>query len=74
MPCWPTWRSAAVKVYGWLAPGEMFRGLAMAETPPGPLIMVVQVPVDSSAADSAMRGVRAMASTAPRSRSRAAMS
>lgn len=32
----------AVDVYGWLGPGEMVRGLAMAETTPGPLIMVVQ--------------------------------
>lgn len=32
----------AVETYGWLAPGEMVRGLAMAETTPGPLIMVVQ--------------------------------
>jgi chromate transporter len=32
----------AVEVYGWLAPGEMITGLAMAETTPGPLIMVVQ--------------------------------
>ena len=32
----------AVDVYGWLAPGEMVRGLALAETTPGPLIMVVQ--------------------------------
>jgi chromate transporter len=32
----------AVEVYGWLAPGEMVRGLALAETTPGPLIMVVQ--------------------------------
>ena len=32
----------AVAVYGWLAPGEMVRGLALAETTPGPLIMVVQ--------------------------------
>jgi len=32
----------AVVVYGWLAPGEMVRGLALAETTPGPLIMVVQ--------------------------------
>jgi chromate transporter len=32
----------AVNVYGWLAPGEMIRGLALAETTPGPLIMVVQ--------------------------------
>ena len=27
---------------GWLLPGEMVRGLALAETTPGPLIMVVQ--------------------------------
>jgi chromate transporter len=32
----------AVEVYGWLLPGEMIKGLAMAETTPGPLIMVVQ--------------------------------
>lgn len=32
----------AVEVYQWLAPGEMVRGLALAETTPGPLIMVVQ--------------------------------
>ncbi len=32
----------AVSVYGWLAPGEMVRGLALAESTPGPLIMVVQ--------------------------------
>ena len=32
----------AVQVYGWLAPGEMITGLALAETTPGPLIMVVQ--------------------------------
>jgi chromate transporter len=32
----------AVEVYGWLGPGEMMRGLALAETTPGPLIMVVQ--------------------------------
>ena len=32
----------AVTAYGWLAPGEMVRGLALAETTPGPLIMVVQ--------------------------------
>ena len=32
----------AVYGYGWLLPGEMVRGLAMAETTPGPLIMVVQ--------------------------------
>ena len=32
----------AVSTYGWLSPGEMVRGLALAETTPGPLIMVVQ--------------------------------
>ena len=32
----------AVSVYGWLSPGEMVRGLALAESTPGPLIMVVQ--------------------------------
>ncbi|MBA2533326.1 MAG: chromate efflux transporter [Nocardioidaceae bacterium] len=32
----------AVQTYGWLEPGEMVRGLALAETTPGPLIMVVQ--------------------------------
>jgi chromate transporter len=32
----------AVQVYGWLAPRDMVRGLALAETTPGPLIMVVQ--------------------------------
>ncbi|MGL5825703.1 MAG: chromate transporter [Nocardioides sp.] len=32
----------AVETYGWLTGGEMVKGLAMAETTPGPLIMVVQ--------------------------------
>jgi chromate transporter len=32
---------AAVTSYGWLDPGEMLDGLAMAETTPGPLIMVL---------------------------------
>jgi chromate transporter len=32
----------AVELYGWLQPGEMARGLALAESTPGPLIMVVQ--------------------------------
>jgi chromate transporter len=32
----------AVETHGWLAPGEMLDGLGMAETTPGPLIMVVQ--------------------------------
>ena len=32
----------AVGTYGWLTPGEMMDGLGMAETTPGPLIMVLQ--------------------------------
>jgi chromate transporter len=32
----------AVQHYGWLKPGEMLDGLGMAETTPGPLIMVVE--------------------------------
>ncbi|MBX9738976.1 MAG: chromate efflux transporter [Beijerinckiaceae bacterium] len=32
----------AVDVFHWLAPGEMLDGLGMAETTPGPLIMVLQ--------------------------------
>ncbi len=32
----------AVQSYHWLAPGEMLAGLGMAETTPGPLIMVLQ--------------------------------
>ncbi|WP_423907219.1 chromate efflux transporter [Candidatus Spongiihabitans sp.] len=32
----------AVNTYSWLNPGEMLDGLGMAETTPGPLIMVVQ--------------------------------
>jgi chromate transporter len=32
----------AVEVYHWLLPGEMLDGLGMAETTPGPLIMVTQ--------------------------------
>ena len=32
----------AVNHYGWLKPGEMLDGLGMAETTPGPLIMVLQ--------------------------------
>jgi chromate transporter len=32
----------AVENYGWLEPGEMLDGLGMAETTPGPLIMVLQ--------------------------------
>ncbi|MFZ5609708.1 MAG: chromate efflux transporter [Pseudomonadota bacterium] len=33
---------AAVETHGWLAPGEMLDGLGLAETTPGPLILVVQ--------------------------------
>jgi chromate transporter len=33
---------AAVDTYGWLAPGEMLDGLGLAETTPGPLILVTQ--------------------------------
>ena len=33
---------AAVNTYGWLAPEDMVRGLALAETTPGPLILVTQ--------------------------------
>jgi len=32
----------AVDVYGWLLPGEMLDGLGLAETTPGPLILVLQ--------------------------------
>lgn len=32
----------AVETYGWLRPGEMLDGLGLAETTPGPLILVVQ--------------------------------
>lgn len=33
---------AAVETYHWLTPGQMLDGLGMAETTPGPLIMVLQ--------------------------------
>lgn len=32
----------AVEIYGWLGPGEMLTGLGLAETTPGPLILVLQ--------------------------------
>jgi chromate transporter len=35
-------RDMAVARYGWLAPGQMVDGLGLAETTPGPLIMVTQ--------------------------------
>ena len=40
--CWPTSRSRRSSTIGWLQPGEMLDGLGMAETTPGPLIMVLQ--------------------------------
>ena len=42
MPCSPMSRSRRLRHYGWLKPGEMLDGLGMAETTPGPLIMVLQ--------------------------------
>lgn len=33
---------AAVQTFGWLTPGEMVDGLGLAETTPGPLILVLQ--------------------------------
>jgi chromate transporter len=33
---------AAVETYGWLSPGEMLDGLGLAETTPGPLILVTE--------------------------------
>lgn len=32
----------AVQIYGWLSPGEMLDGLGLAETTPGPLILVTE--------------------------------
>ena len=32
----------AVDTYGWLEPGEMLDGLGLAETTPGPLVLVLQ--------------------------------
>ena len=32
----------ATRIYGWLRPGEMADGLGLAETTPGPLILVTQ--------------------------------
>ena len=37
----PYVRDAAVQTFGWLRPGQMVDGLALGETTPGPLIMVV---------------------------------
>jgi chromate transporter len=33
---------AAVETYGWISPGQMLDGLALAETTPGPLILVLE--------------------------------
>ena len=41
MPCSPMSPTRRSTSYGWLNPGEMLDGLAMAETTPGPLIMVL---------------------------------
>ena len=43
MRCWPMSRSRRSSTYHWLQPGEMLDGLGMAETTPGPLIMVTAV-------------------------------
>jgi chromate transporter len=37
----PYVQQAAVEHYGWLTPGQMIDGMALGETTPGPLIMVV---------------------------------
>ena len=42
MRCWPMSRSRRSRPIDWLKPGEMLDGLGMAETTPGPLIMVLQ--------------------------------
>ena len=41
MRCWPMSPRRPWVVLGWLRPGEMLDGFAMAETTPGPLIMVL---------------------------------
>jgi chromate transporter len=57
----------AVEVYGWLTAGEMLDGLGLAETTPGPLIMVVQFVGFLGAAGSAVvRRKRAMPRKYPR--------
>ena len=37
----PYVQQAAVETFGWLSPGQMIDGMALGETTPGPLIMVV---------------------------------
>ena len=41
MQCCPTFIRAPSTHYGWLTPTQMIDGLALGETTPGPLIMVV---------------------------------
>ena len=36
------WRSRRSRLYGWLSAGEMLDGLGLAETTPGPLILVTE--------------------------------
>ncbi len=57
----------AVEVYGWLRPGEMVDGLGLAETTPGPLILVTQF-VGFLAAFRAPVTVRSVAGRVPRRR------
>ncbi len=42
MPSFRTVAQQALFHYGWLQPGQMMDGLGLAETTPGPLIMVLQ--------------------------------
>ena len=41
MRCLPMSRSRRSRHYRWLQPGEMLDGLALAETTPGPLVLVL---------------------------------
>jgi chromate transporter len=49
----------AVQTYGWLRPGEMLDGLGLAETTPGPLIMVNWIFLGAPFVE-ALRGARAL--------------
>ena len=40
--CSPTWRRLRSRLIGWLSAGEMIDGLGLAETTPGPLILVTE--------------------------------
>ena len=42
MRCSPIWPSKRFETYGWLGPDEMLDGLGLAETTPGPLILVTE--------------------------------